>query len=119
LDSVALVECKLWNSKITMEHVRTEPHPLKNEWGRNGKKDDDLKNEALPFGDFSCGTISASSDFAGEAAPRLCKEHTADAESIWIHSVVSVIGKEHNLSKKHRKRTLKKETKHTRIEAMV
>jgi len=31
------------------------------------------------FGDFSCGTISASSDFAGEAALRLCKEHTADA----------------------------------------
>jgi hypothetical protein len=81
LDSVALVEWKLWNSKITMEHVPTEPHPLKNERGRNGKK-----------GDFSCGTISASSDFAGEAAPRLCKEHTADAESIWNRSVVSVIG---------------------------
>jgi hypothetical protein len=92
LDSVALVEWKLWNNKITMEHMHTEPHPLKNERGRNGKKDDDLKNEALPFGDFSCGTISASSDFAGEAAPRLCKEHTADAESIWNRSVVSVIG---------------------------
>jgi hypothetical protein len=60
-------------------------------WMRR-KKDDDPKNEALPFGDFSCGTISASSDFAGEAAPRLCKEHSATAESIWNRSVASVIG---------------------------
>jgi hypothetical protein len=75
-----------------MEHVRAKPHPLKNERKRNGKKDDDLKNEAFPFGDFSCGSISASSDFAGEAAPRLCKEHTAAAESIWNRSVESVIG---------------------------
>jgi hypothetical protein len=62
---------------------------LSNTWGVT---DDDLKNEALPFGDFSCGTISASSDFTGEAAPRLCKEHTADAESIWNRSVARVIG---------------------------
>uniref|UniRef100_A0A0A9A3B2 Uncharacterized protein n=1 Tax=Arundo donax TaxID=35708 RepID=A0A0A9A3B2_ARUDO len=34
-----------------------------------------------PFGDFSCGTISASSDFAGEAATRLCKEQTARGDS--------------------------------------
>jgi hypothetical protein len=77
----ALVEWKLWNSKIRTEHVRAEPHSLKKEPRRNGKKGDDLENEALPFGDFSCGTILASSYFAGEAATRLCKEHAA-AESI-------------------------------------
>jgi hypothetical protein len=50
-----------------------------------------LQQTYLPFGDFSGGTISANSDFAGEAETKLCKEQAAETGNISASPVASVI----------------------------